>query len=100
MLSILPVSLAAIALIATPIKAAVTAGEINCRYSAFSSANVNYYTCSELAEWYYITVEDFFKLNPTLNKECSNIKPNTEYCVEGCKIYLIVTVPQSQRTNA
>ena len=94
MLSILPVSLAALALVATPIKAAVAPGEINCRYSTFSSANVNYYTCTELAEWYYITVEEFFKLNPTINKECSNIKPNTEYCVEGCKINFIVDVSQ------
>ncbi|KAH7407055.1 hypothetical protein DE146DRAFT_607491 [Phaeosphaeria sp. MPI-PUGE-AT-0046c] len=83
MLFILPASLGAIALIASPIKAAVAPGEINCRYSAISSANVNYYTCTELAEWYYITVEDFFKLNPTIDKACSNIKPNTEYCVEG-----------------
>jgi hypothetical protein len=92
MLSSLPVSLAAVALIATPIKAAVASGEINCRYSAFRSDNVNYYTCTELAEWYYITVEDFFRLNPTIDKECSNVKSNTEYCVQGCKKNLIVAV--------
>ena len=92
MLPMLSVSLAAIALIATPINAAVASGEINCRYTAFSPANVNYCTCTELAEWYYITVEDFFKLNPTIDKECYNFKPNTEYCVDGCKINLIITV--------
>lgn len=93
MVSSLPVSLAIVAFIVTSIKAAVAPGEINCRYSAFSSDNVNYYTCTELAEWYYITIEDFFQLNPTIDKECSNVKPNTEYCVQGCKTNLILTVP-------
>jgi hypothetical protein len=85
MWSILSVGVVAIRLATTAVEAAVAPGEVNCRYTATSSASVNYYTCTELADWYYITVEQFFLWNPTVNKECSNVKPNTEYCVDGCK---------------
>jgi hypothetical protein len=92
MWSILPFGLAAISFIATSIEAAVAPGEVNCRYTSTTGANVNYYTCSELANYYYITVDAFFKLNPTVDKECSNIKPNTEYCVERCRFIFIATM--------
>lgn len=60
-------------------------GDINCRYSAETEASVNYYTCKKLAIYYGITIEEFFKLNPEIAKDCSNILPNSEYCVDGCK---------------
>ncbi|KAF2024260.1 hypothetical protein EK21DRAFT_24363, partial [Setomelanomma holmii] len=61
----------------------VAPGEVSCRYTATTGANVNYYTCKELADWYYITVDNFFLWNPTIDRECSNVKPNTEYYVDG-----------------
>lgn len=60
-------------------------GEVNCRYARQTGSDVNYYTCTELAERYEITVEEFFVINPGLKKDCSDIQPNTEYCVDGCK---------------
>ncbi|KAL2184990.1 hypothetical protein L209DRAFT_411059 [Thermothelomyces heterothallicus CBS 203.75] len=41
-------------------------GDVNCRYSGTTSATVNYYTCTQMATKYGITVDDFFTLNPTL----------------------------------
>lgn len=63
----------------------VQPGQINCRYSASTYSDVNYYTCTQLADRYGITVQAFFTLNPELNLDCSNIQPNSEYCVAGCK---------------
>ncbi|KAI0168065.1 hypothetical protein BJ166DRAFT_610970 [Pestalotiopsis sp. NC0098] len=61
----------------------VTTGEVNCRYSATTDSTVNYYTCSSLSNFYGITNEVFFTLNPELALDCSNILPNTQYCVAG-----------------
>ncbi|GJD05035.1 glycosyl hydrolase family 18 [Colletotrichum higginsianum] len=61
----------------------VKPGEINCRYWADTTEEVNYYTCSQLAHRYEIPNDVFFMLNPGLNKDCSNIKPKSEYCVTG-----------------
>ncbi|KAL2193158.1 hypothetical protein P885DRAFT_81433 [Corynascus similis CBS 632.67] len=36
-----------------------------------------------MATKYGITVDFFFTLNPTLELDCSNIQPKTEYCVDG-----------------
>ncbi|KAK1989604.1 hypothetical protein LX36DRAFT_648975 [Colletotrichum falcatum] len=58
-------------------------GEVNCRYASQTGRDVNYYTCTQLAEKYEISVEKFFLINPTLEPDCSNIEPNTEYCVAG-----------------
>ncbi|KAK1959916.1 hypothetical protein LY78DRAFT_619323, partial [Colletotrichum sublineola] len=58
-------------------------GEINCHYASRTGSNVNYYTCTQLAEKYEISVEEFFLINPTLEPDCSNIEPRTEYCVDG-----------------
>ena len=63
----------------------VQPGQINCRYSATTYSDVNYYTCTQLADRYGITVQAFFTLNPELDLDCSNIQPNSEYCVAGCK---------------
>lgn len=60
-------------------------GDVVCRYETTTLAEVNYYTCTELALKYSITVEKFFELNPSVDKECDTIKPNTKYCVAGCK---------------
>jgi hypothetical protein len=51
MWSILSVGVVAIRLATTAVEAAVAPGEVNCRYTATSSASVNYYTCTELADW-------------------------------------------------
>ncbi|KAK3938522.1 carbohydrate-binding module family 18 protein [Diplogelasinospora grovesii] len=61
----------------------VSAGEINCRYSSTTGSDVNYYTCTQLATRYGITNDVLFTLNPTLSLDCSNIQPNTPYCVAG-----------------
>ena len=60
-------------------------GDVNCRYWAETGEDVNYYTCTELAERYEITVDKFFQLNPGVDEDCSNLKPSTEYCVDGCE---------------
>jgi hypothetical protein len=60
-------------------------GQINCRYSASTYSDVNYYTCTQLADRYGITIQAFFTLNPELDLDCSNIQPNSVYCVAGCK---------------
>lgn len=75
----------AVTLFAVYVHAAPSAGDVVCRFESTTKSDVNYYTCMELALKYSISVEKFFELNPTINKECSNIKPNTEYCVKGCK---------------
>lgn len=66
-------------------RAPAVAGEINCRYWGITSSQVNYYSCTEMSEFYDVDLELFFKLNPTLEPDCSNILPKTEYCVDGCK---------------
>jgi hypothetical protein len=63
----------------------IAPGDINCRFLGRTYEDVNYYTCTELADLYGITVEQFFTLNPTVQTDCSNLLPNTEYCVAGCK---------------
>ncbi|EAQ92535.1 hypothetical protein CHGG_00770 [Chaetomium globosum CBS 148.51] len=61
----------------------VTVGEINCRYWSTTPAEVNYYTCSQLAQRYSISNDLFFQLNPGLASDCSDVQPETEYCVRG-----------------
>lgn len=63
----------------------VSVGEINCRYSAATGSDVNYYSCTELATQFDISNDVFFLLNPTLYLNCSNVQPYTEYCVSGCE---------------
>ena len=60
-------------------------GDVVCRYETTTLGEVNYYTCTELARKYSISVEKFFALNPSVDKNCETIKPNTNYCVAGCK---------------
>ncbi|KAF6837098.1 hypothetical protein CMUS01_05151, partial [Colletotrichum musicola] len=61
----------------------VQPGDINCRYWADTPEDVSYFTCTELATRYEITNDQFFLLNPELSKDCSDIKPQAEYCVDG-----------------
>jgi hypothetical protein len=64
----------------------VSVGQVNCRYAANTEGmDINYYTCTKLAQGYGISVATFFKLNPTVLPDCSNIKANSDYCVAGCK---------------
>jgi len=65
-------------------------GDVVCRYETNTLSEVNYYTCTELALKYSITVKKFFELNPSVDKDCNTIKPDTKYCVAGCKISLPV----------
>ncbi|KAF3804810.1 hypothetical protein GCG54_00004079 [Colletotrichum gloeosporioides] len=58
-------------------------GEVVCRSWGETDEEVNYYTCTELADFHWIDIETFFKLNPEINDDCSNIQPNTEYCTDG-----------------
>jgi hypothetical protein len=69
----------------TEIRAVVTAGDLVCRLPGRTYADVNYYTCTQLANKYGITIEKFFMLDPGLDPDCGNIKPYTDYCVAGCK---------------
>ena len=63
-------------------------GDVVCRYETTTLEQVNYYTCTELALKYSIDVEKFFELNPSVDRDCDTIKPNTKYCVAGCKTSL------------
>jgi hypothetical protein len=64
----------------------VSVGQVNCRYTANTEGmDINYYTCTQLANENWITVQKFFILNPTVKPDCSNIQANTDYCVAGCK---------------
>lgn len=57
--------------------------EVNCRFNTTSPAAVGYYTCTELAERYRITIEKFFQLNPLLDPACSSIQAGNTYCAAG-----------------
>ena len=59
-------------------------GQVNCRFHGRTYDKVNYYSCKELADTFLISVDEFFVLNPTLRRDCSNIVANTQYCVKGC----------------
>ena len=62
----------------------VAVGDVNCRYDARTEANVSNATCAQLATKYGVALDKFFVLNPLLETDCSNIQPDTDYCVEGC----------------
>ncbi|GKT51192.1 uncharacterized protein ColSpa_11373 [Colletotrichum spaethianum] len=55
----------------------------SCRAWGETDEEVNYYTCMDLADFYWMDIETFFKLNPILKSDCSSIQPKTEYCPDG-----------------
>lgn len=59
------------------------AGDLHCREWSWPQKEVNYRTCAEIADYYDITIEDFFFLNPELKSDCSDIRTGYEYCVRG-----------------
>ncbi|KAF6841150.1 hypothetical protein CPLU01_00711 [Colletotrichum plurivorum] len=61
----------------------VLPGDVVCRAWGETDEEVHQHTCTELADFYWMDVEKFFKLNPILKTDCSNIQPNTEYCTDG-----------------
>ncbi|KAN0116990.1 carbohydrate-binding module family 18 [Hyaloscypha variabilis] len=62
----------------------ISPGQVNCRYTGSTEGlDINYYTCTQLANQYGISIETFFTLNPGLHPDCGNIQPDTDYCVRG-----------------
>ncbi len=59
-------------------------GTVRCRHAVTTGPEVDENTCGELAVSEYAGMKLFFELNPQLDKDCTKIKPNTEYCVMGC----------------
>jgi hypothetical protein len=70
------------------IPATVAVGEINCRYWTTTPAEVNQYTCWQMSQRYRVMKDVLLKLNPGLAGDCSNVQPETKYCVRGCKCLL------------
>ncbi|KAF1942657.1 hypothetical protein EJ02DRAFT_308073, partial [Clathrospora elynae] len=66
-------------------------GDIVCRYESTTKSAVNYYTCTELALKYSITVEKFFLLNPSVDRDCDTIKPNTVYSDDEADIQPVLS---------
>lgn len=66
-------------------KSILGVGQVNCRYKTNTKTDVNSDTCKFLINKYEITMDKLLELNPELDKGCTSIKPNTEYCVKGCK---------------
>ncbi|KAK7962895.1 uncharacterized protein PG986_003720 [Apiospora aurea] len=61
----------------------LTAAEVRCRYNATAPAEVSYYSCTEMADTYGISIAYFFLLNPLIDPDCSSIQAGKEYCVDG-----------------
>lgn len=57
--------------------------QVQCRFNATAPETVSYYTCTELAEKYRITIQQFLVLNPLLDPDCSSIQEGKQYCVAG-----------------
>ncbi|OHE94308.1 hypothetical protein CORC01_10355 [Colletotrichum orchidophilum] len=58
-------------------------GDVVCRAWDTTEYEVNYYSCKEMADFWFADIDFFFTLNPGLERDCSNIQPNTEYCTDG-----------------
>lgn len=66
-------------------KGNLSPGDVHCRYATMTEETVNYHTRAKLMEKYRITNDIFFTLNPSLSRDCSNIRPKAAYCVRGCE---------------
>jgi hypothetical protein len=55
--------------------------EVRCRYNSIAPDKVTYYTCTELATKYGISVQQLFLLNPLLDPDCTSIQAGEPYCV-------------------
>ncbi|OHF02988.1 hypothetical protein CORC01_01746 [Colletotrichum orchidophilum] len=58
-------------------------GDITCRYETETSADISAASCAMYAAIYGIDTDTFLSLNPEIDSACSNIQPNTKYCVKG-----------------
>lgn len=69
----------------------IDTGDIRCQSWCSTPEIVDETTCSMLighmpqAYSPYFEVRMFYQLNPTLSEGCVGIRPNTDYCVNGCK---------------
>jgi len=72
----------------------VQTGQISCRDWAETGEQVNYYTCTQIANERGIDLEVFFELNPDVARDCGNVRPHTKYCTAGCMIILLFTWPR------
>jgi len=63
--------------------ATTTSARVNCRYNATAPGQVDYSSCSQLAQRYGISIDLFFRLNPLLDPDCSSLQGGKEYCVAG-----------------
>lgn len=77
-------------------KGNLSPGDVHCRYATKTDKDVNYYTCTRMMEKYGLTNDLFFTLNPSLSRDCSNIRPESAYCVRGCKWYNRFDCPLEQ----
>jgi len=84
---------------AAPNGSAIQPGEVNCRNWGYTYASVNYYTCTALADKWHIDVALFFRLNPILQPDCSNVRINTKYCVAGCQLLPLISMSSRLETN-
>ncbi|KAK7926866.1 hypothetical protein PG985_003864 [Apiospora marii] len=58
-------------------------GVVNCRSWARTTKKADDGSCAEASERYQITLDLFFLLNPGVSLDCSNIQPQTDYCIDG-----------------
>lgn len=69
----------------------IDTGDIRCQSWCSTPEIVDEETCYMLmqhmpqASSVYFEVAMFYELNPTLSEGCVGIRPNTDYCVHGCK---------------
>jgi hypothetical protein len=57
--------------------------EVRCRCNATAPPEVSYYTYTELATKYQISLEKFFLLNSLLDPDCTSIQAGEQYRVSG-----------------
>lgn len=63
----------------------MSVGDVVCRAFDESDEEVSDSICKDIADFYWINVDFFFTLNTGLERDCSNIRSNTEYCTDGCE---------------